>query len=99
QGSGGISLRRYGPSHWFKFEGLVRSASSPCSVVGNRPVLSLYWVRACSKLLIWTRAATALALSPCLNMPGATSVASSAMLLTTTSISISVTPDLLFLFV
>src|SRR6266851_1132505 len=46
------------------------------------------------KELICARAAVTLALSLCLNMRGATSAANSAMMVTTTSISIKVIPAL-----
>jgi hypothetical protein len=46
------------------------------------------------KELIWARAAVTRAVSVLFSMRGATSAANSAMIVTTTSISISVTPAL-----
>ena len=59
QGSNGISCGKYGPSHRGTPSGWVRNASSPCSVVGNRLVSSLYTPSAVWKELIWARAAVA----------------------------------------
>src|SRR3979411_2968658 len=96
-GSSGTSFGRYGPCHCGRLLGATRSACKPSSVDGKTPVPSLEEPSAVVKLLICACAAVIRALSVCLNMLGATSAANRAMIITTTSISMSVTPDLVFL--
>ena len=81
-----------GPSRAERPPARHASAAKPCSFDGKVLVSSLYVPSAVRKPFIWARAAVTRAMSARLNIFGRTRAENRAMMVTTTIISISVTP-------